>query len=405
MASNANMISELYVNVTSKGMETVRSAIKGIQGGAETAQAALGSLSNALSGVRNIVLSTTAPLLAMKAGLLGLAYAGMQGTVEMDMFHRSFQQLTRYIAASFAPILDIVRVGIDKLNAAIRMFGGTGQKVLMVLVAGLIGLGAVVVAATVGFTAMAMAIGVVSAAVGVLNGLMTLFVFLEGLATAGIAPLIGAAVMLAGVQFAGSIAGITAFVGGIAAAGAGLVVFFRDLRQALGALIDAGAQLAQALWPIVKAGLMIAGVLAQAFIVEPLVKFLNILTAIVITVTKLADKLIMTVPLLRSLKMAPDARTEVMLSQTGTESMQGTFARVQEAALRAVKDGEKTMSPLEANTAKIEALVNKIDEWINVIGGLYSDAKAARDTAIDYIAGAGPFGMLANKGMNLILGR
>lgn len=376
----SQMIDELYVTLSTRGMEAVQSSLSNITSGLSQVQ---GIIQKVSAGFQTALV----PAAALTATLTGLALAGFQGTVEMQQLSFQFQLFAREIASVVAPVVDLLTAGFAKLSRVMQSLGGNGQKLVLVFVGGL-------AAITIGLTAVITALGVASMAVGLLIGVVSvLTTVVSALAaavtagTGGLNLIIGAVVALATGSAAASaaLAGIT--LTGLYASIGGLLAYSRELRMALWGVIEAFGGVLQAAWPVMKALLVIGGAILEAFVIEPLIQFAHWLTVVLMTAERIITRLIAMVPIIGRIagafNLGGGQRQNVALNQTGEESASGTFQRIQQAALQT----SATQTPVEANTDALKALTTRVEEWTGTVNRVI-DGIASRPPVQAIIAGA-----------------
>lgn len=354
------MIDELFVQLSSRGLDQVQSALSGVTSGLTAVQSVIGKVSQGFQ-------AALVPAAALTATITGLALAGLQGTVELQQMNLQFQMFAREVANVVAPVVDLLTAGFAKLSRVMQALGGNGQKALLVIVAG-------ITAVTIGLTAVVTGLGLAAAAVGVLIGVVSvLTTVVTALAaaitvgTGGLNLIIGAVVALAtGVAtVSAALAGIT--LTGLYSAIGALLAYSKDLRVALWNVVEAFGGVLSALAPLGKALLVIGAAIVQSFVVEPLIKFANVLTVVLMVAEKLIARFIAMSPIIGrlagALNLGGGQRRDVSLNQTGEESAQGTFQRIQQAALQT----SAQKSPIEENTDAIKAMTKTAEDWIKAI--------------------------------------
>ena len=261
-----------------------------------------------------------------KDQIIGLARAGFEGTVEMNRYQFAMQQVGRGVAGAFVPVLNVLTSVLQQVSHALNSMGGTGQKVLAATVVGIVLLTSSVTALTIAVAAL------------VVIGSPVAVVFF---AIAGAMAAVGGAIYLAWTHSKA----------------------FRDavltLKAHLGALLTA-------LEPVGAALLKVGGFLAMAFVIEPLIAFLNALTVIVMLLEKAVKYSMLLKILPKDSLNSP--RKDVTLNQTGEESAAGSFQRIQQSIL-------KYETPEESEDKKQSDTLNRIEAWLDRnLGG--SESKA-----------------------------
>lgn len=380
------VLDTLYVDVVERGLreanrgvsdlqrqlEEAARAGRGLRAEMETTGMSVKQLSKMAqdfsSGMVRGATAVVAPLAAASTTIVGLVQAGLQGTVQAERMSRAYTEFTRLIAGALLPVVDAIASGFETVNRWLRQAGVTGQQMFLIVTAG-------IVAATVAATVFLFVLSGIAVAVTV--------------ATGGINVLIGAVV---GLQLAID----AALVVGAAGAIAGLLSLFAESRAAVGALVAALGQLWQAYQPILEANWQLIAATAKAYVVDPLVEFINNLTVAVLVVEKLLTAFVkikeVAMLLARIKAMAPEIGqgkpNEVTLNQTGTENAQGTFARIQEAVLKAGVEDEKKDDPavkqLEILNKTADAIVKAIQPLLNApkeIGNLVNNVQEGAKVA------------------------
>lgn len=363
------VLDTLYVDVVERGLreanrgvsdlqrqlEEAARAGRGLRAEMETTGMSVKQLSKMAqdfsSGMVRGATAVVAPLSAATTTIVGLAQAGLQGTMQAERLSRAYTEFTRLIAGALLPVVDAIASGFETVNRWLGQAGVTGQQVFLIVTVG-------IVAATVAATVFLFVLSGIAVAVTV--------------ATGGINALIGAAIGL-------GLAIDAALVVGAAGALAGLMSLFAESRAAVGALVAALGQLWQAYQPILEAYWQLIAMMAKAFVVDPLVEFINNLTVAALVVEKLLTafvKIKEVAMLLGRIKaMAPEIGQgkpkEVTLNQTGTENAQGTFARIQEAVLKAAPGDEKKdehLAQLTKLRIAAESIYNTIEKYLKAAG-------------------------------------
>lgn len=313
--------------------DKARDAEKQIGGFADKIKGMLGAVATGAAAV-------AAPLGALTAGIVGMARAGLEGTVQMEMLNNSYKQLAREVAAAVLPAVTMLNSALRSLTQWVRQTGLTGQQVFYILTAAIIG---ATVAATVLVAVVSLLALAVTAATGGINLLLA--------AAIGVVAAVGAGLMA-----------------GLVAGGAAALSLFSNLRAAFAGLGASLGRLWQAVQPLLTAFGQLAGILIQVFIVEPLVLFIELLTKAVDTVTQLVNafmKLPLVMGVLGAINRAAGGtpgvgpRRQVALAQTTNYTDAGSaYQSLQEAGLRA---GQKDTTPIEKNTSSLDRLTTAIE--------------------------------------------
>lgn len=269
--------------------------------------------------------------------------------------------------------------------------------------------------------AMAGAVGLATAAVTAftaaivrgLQGTVELERFNRGMALVSreMANLVGPALSFFGDSVQGAVAlfrelGPSAQVAVVALNGlmAGLVVLktvFTDpaMVGALGELKAAFGQLAVAAKPLINQFAFLTTELIRAGIVAPLVKFARLLTYAAQALTMLTQAAARGMRVLGFGGMQADRgqRTELRLNQTGTEDAQGTFARIQEAVLRAAMPEEA--DPAERQVDLLGDIKRAAEAILDVLNKPKELAQALQNPST-YAAGATGVGLAIGTMLN-----
>lgn len=169
------------------------------------------------------------------------------------------------------------------------------------------------------------------------------------------------------------------------------------MMGALGELKAAFVELSIAAKPLVNQLAFFATELIKAGIVTPLVRFTTMLTYAVQALTLFADaasQAMRAVGLGGTLRDRTP-RNELRLNQTGTEDAQGTFARIQEAVLRAAMPEEETDSEKQVNLLEklisvamdIRGILDKPKEFIDEVKDAPSKFAAGSNLAFGVLGG------------------
>jgi hypothetical protein len=286
---------------------------------------AMGAIGAAIAVVGWAVQHTMGMVSGLKDTLVGLARAGFEGTVEMYRYDFSMKMLGREVAGALVPVLNLLTSIIKSVTSTIQSFGSVGQKALAAFVVGLALL----------TTSITVLTGVVAVLVVVGSPVAVVFFAIAAAMTA-----VGGAVYLAWNYSAGFRAAVL------------------NLKSALGDLFTA-------LEPVAGALLKIGVVLLQVFVVQPLINFLNVL-AVIVRVLERAVTLATKLSVLRGFGGGASddgKKTNVTLNQTGTESGEAMFQRIQQEILKlGVGDNDPNERTATATEGILAHLQNKTDD-------------------------------------------
>lgn len=313
----SQVISQLYVDVMARGVEQTKAKMDGLVSATQAYQGVFNQIAGKIQEVAQYVII---PVAAVSASLTGMTIAGFAGTTHMSRLGASIQSINRLMASAFIPLMELGIRAAERISRAIDSWGVNGQR------------------AIIGFTLMSVAL---TAMLGVMITL---------------GPLTGAIVGV-----------VAAIIAGTTAA----YMFHSELRGALGGLWVSIVELGEALKPLLKFLMVIGLEVTRAFVIHPLVNFINYLTLAVHIVAKLTDKVMMlfgTMRYFKTLDVSGGSGDRVMINQTGTENAQQTFQRMQEGALRL-----EAPSEMQINTNALANLTAKIDEWIARIPNSFDD--------------------------------
>lgn len=284
-----------------------------------------GATADAMKGLLGTVGAVTAAvggLVAAFAPFVALMNQGFQGTVEMEQFGMAVMQVARELAGMFAPVL---RVATEFLNTFVGQFrdGGTLIQSFALRSMGAFGLLAEV------FTNP-------------------------------------------------------------------------QVLSAMRQLLAAFGQLNQALAPIRTILFNISTEFLRLFVIEPLVKFLNGLTLVALMMERVARGAGMVASAVAQAvgagklnEAVSGPRREVRLNQTGTEDANGTFQRIQQAVLKAAMPDEESVDPNLEELKRLTAIVDGISKWVQQ---RFQQAKDDIDRPIAMIQG-GAAGAGATPGL------
>ena len=382
---SAAVLSRLFVDVTARGIGSTSAQVRQFSGAMKEvekisaqAEKAVSVMNQAVSMTGAAIRTVLVPLGALSASLVALTRAGLQGTVQLYQLNRQFQLFTREIAAAMLPAVELVIAGMKRLNQFIRDAGLTGQNAFLKV-------GIVLLSLTAGLTAGAAVLGAV--------GLALSFIAAMAFPLAAVAFVLASAIGLV--------------VGGFVA----MVALSPNLRAALGRLWEAVRQLARSFEPVVTGLLNIGGLMLNTFVIEPVIVMVKALTTLVQVLDRVYNRLKLISPLLMVLgyvgrqSQAPDVPTEdrrrVTLDQTGQESGEQTFQRIQQEILR-IQAGEEDVP--RRQLIELEAIRAAVEAVANMRGGAPA-ANPAPFALGQNDALAGDLGNAAGRGIDAVLAR
>lgn len=364
----ATELSSLYVTISAKGLgdltkelDQLRAKLAQAKKPAEDMEAATRGLGNKLtqakqpadgvgSAMRGLGLSVPlTPLAAgaavlgivmqaahtainavdgLKSSMIGLARQGFEGTVELNRYNFAMKLISREVAGALVPVLNLMTDALDTVRRSLAAVGGTGQRMFAAILVGVV---------------------LLSSSISVLTLLAA------GLVIA-MSPIL--------VAFFATAGALAAFAGAIYLAYQNSA----PLRGAITDLRTAFAQLVQSLEPIGVVLLAIGQFILKAFIIDPLVRWIDRLT-VALKILERVSNIVTRIAGIGSLKLPGSEKTSVSLNQTGTESAEGTFQRIQQAILQAgtTTNEEKQTNFLESIDAKIGRIEAFIEPLVNRI--------------------------------------
>ena len=161
-----------------------------------------------------------------------------------------------------------------------------------------------------------------------------------------------------------------------------------SVQTALRSLMTAFTRLGTALQPLLNVMANVGEMLLDAFVVQPLLVFVDVLTTIVTLLTEVVKR---GMPFLQMMAgmvglgklFQPSAsrpRSEVSYAQTGTEDAAGTFQRIQQAILKVggpATEDEKQTNHLAEIEKNVKDMIGKFDTAWGVVQGFITTATSA----------------------------
>lgn len=299
-------------------------------GGLGMSAAAMGVIAAAVVVVGVAVSHVMGMFDAMKGKVMSLARAGFEGTVQLYQYEYAMKLIGREVAGALVPALNLLTSILMSVQRAIASVGPVGQKVFAAMLVGALALGAGITVLTGAVTVLVAAL-VVLWAVGWPIGVVVLAIAVAALELVAAFALVAGAIYLAWTNS-------------------------KEFRNAVLGLKQQFLELLVTLEPVGVLLLKVGAVLLQAFVVEPLIRFISALTLALAILERMAK-------VSGLLKLFPNAaagggsKSSVTLNQTGEESGAQTFQRIQQEIL---KMGATDKTPEEKQTNALE----NIEKWL-----------------------------------------
>ena len=200
----------------------------------------------------------------LTGSVMGWVQAGLAGSMTGDMLNLRMTQLAQAIGGLFRPEIDKIIGRITQLNDWIRsLTDAQKESIVHWIEAAAAGLGMAAILPRV--------VAGIEAAIGATKALGVAIGLLEAETAIGlILPVIGAIV-----------AGVTALAVGTETGCAGIAAIWEALKPVVDAVKELGAKLADAFGPVMQKLIAALGERIKAFVIDPLVETLHVITEIV----------------------------------------------------------------------------------------------------------------------------